>query len=804
MFGMGSGPQQVFPPNPTLPVQQFAHPPQESSGPSSPEYGGMGYGLPANPATVFGSESSVPGATPRRGYSAVMPFTPGGAYLYMRHLAGDGVGYEDGGYTTLGAWTPLMFDPLRDQQVVYLDSRFSMTNEAEMVGNFGFGYRKHVCEKGITFGVHGFYDIDAANNTTFNQVGGGFEVLTPQFDIHANAYVPVGRTKHTLFSSISNPQFQGNSIVFDQFLLLDRAMLGFDVDVSVPLPYLDRMGIQAYLGWYRYEADHGNLLNGARATLLLRATRSIELQLTVNHDGRFGTTTILGGTYTFGRKRRFRSNACAPEFTGCQPCRPCETGRSLRELMTRPVRRSDRIVVNRSSYVGASTPATDASTKQPFRIVHVNSAAVTTGNGTIETPFQSLADAQTASNPGDIIYVHADSVLNGAAGVIALQNNQRLLGEGLAYQVNTCELGNILLPRATNGTTKPQLANVPTSAITLANDNEVANFNITNAATSGIVGTGIGGSFNIHDVMISQSGSHGIDIAYNDVFGWFMNNMVTQSGAGGVTGDGIRMVGTTFEGDFVNNMTDNNFDEGISINTTDFNGDITNNTANSNGFRGIGIFTDNFTGNTTGNTTNGNNGEGLWLNAEFFTGVVSNNTANNNTVSGMLIKGNTTFNADITNNVANSNVQLRGIHLEGGVFTGLINGNQMDDNRNEALFIEVDGLNSTVSNNTMTNSFIAEGFRLNVLSSGNVTGQFLNNSLSGNKTGGDLTELLVTHNGTGTMLLEFSGNTTTNVPPAGSFNYDLQNQSTGVFNLRFLTNTGTFGTTSGTAPTIVP
>lgn len=739
-----------------------------------------------------------------------MPFSPGGAYVYLRHLAGDGVGYTDGGYTTLGTWTPLLFDPLADLQVVYLDARVSLTNETEMVGNFGLGYRKHLCDKGITLGAHAFYDIDAADESSFNQVGGGFEILTRRFDIHANVYVPVGRTKHHLSSSISNPRLMGNNIVFDEFRLFDTAMQGFDVEVGVPLPILDRYGFRAYAGWYRYEADQGALLTGARMSLLLQATKNVELQVTWNNDDRFGSTTLLGGTIRFGGRRNPYDNTSGcgvnvAAINGCDPCRP-RSSRPMQDLLTRPVRRSDRIVVTRTNYTGTSDPARDAATKQPIRIVHVDSNAAAGGNGTVESPFSSLADAQTASQPGDIIYVYADSVFNGAASAIALQDQQRLLGEGLTYQINSCEFGQITLPRVSTGTTKPQLDTATGSAVTLADSNEISNLNITNAGTSGIAGVGVT-SFDIHDVMISQSSSHGIDLGFTDVSGSFRNNMITGAGGGGLTGAGIQLLGTSFTGDFVNNMTDNNLDEGINMRVTTFTGDVTNNKAMSNGFRGIAIFSDTHTGDATGNMTNNNNGEGMWLNAEFFTGLVSNNMANDNTASGILVKGNTTFNANITNNVTNGTTgvgfeQREGLHLEGGLLTGVVDGNSANGNRVEGLWIELDGLNGDISNNTVANSFLAPGVRLNLLSSGNATGRFLNNTLSGNNGTGN--ELIVTHNGTGTMFLEFNGNSSSNIVAPGQFNFDLQNQSTGLFNVRILGNTGTFGTTSGVAATVVP
>ena len=76
-------------------------------------------------------QQSVNGAVPLR-Y---------GWYARVRHFAGEGVGWDDTGYTNVGLFAPLTpaDDPTR---MVFVDGRIWVTNEGDPGGNLGIGGRK--------------------------------------------------------------------------------------------------------------------------------------------------------------------------------------------------------------------------------------------------------------------------------------------------------------------------------------------------------------------------------------------------------------------------------------------------------------------------------------------------------------------------------------------------------------------------------------------------------------------------------------------------------------------------------------
>ena len=110
--------------------------------------------------------------------------------------------------------------------------------------------------------------------------------------------------------------------------------------------------------------------------------------------------------------------------------------------------------------------------------LYVQAGAATGGNGTRQHPLNSLAAVQSASVPGETIYVlPADTALDGG---ISLQPGQQLVGLG---------------PQVTDGPSGPtaQITNSSSAdqggnAIVLADDTTVENIHVVGADAAGIVG----------------------------------------------------------------------------------------------------------------------------------------------------------------------------------------------------------------------------------------------------------------------------------------------------------------------------
>jgi uncharacterized repeat protein (TIGR01451 family) len=119
------------------------------------------------------------------------------------------------------------------------------------------------------------------------------------------------------------------------------------------------------------------------------------------------------------------------------------------------------------------------------RVWYVDSAAATNGDGRSNSPFNSLAavnGASDADGAGDTLYLRAGSGTYG--GGLALESNQTLIGEGAALVVGS----NTLAPAGS----APTLTNASGNGITLAQNNTVRGLTVSNPSGVGISGSDFG------------------------------------------------------------------------------------------------------------------------------------------------------------------------------------------------------------------------------------------------------------------------------------------------------------------------
>ena len=230
-----------------------------------------------------------------------------------------------------------------------------------------------------------------------------------------------------------------------------------------------------------------------------------------------------------------------------------------------------------------------------------------------------------------------------------------------------------------------------------------------------------------------------------------------------------------------------------------------------------------FTGSITGNTVADNKGSGIYLDSLSFNGTVSHNNGsghmrgqfqpdNSHLRAGLslsLMSGSGRgFYGDISDNHFFNND--RGIEILASEMTGNIVSNEIDNNhisagifvgwsssysgRIEQNIVNESGTNGLsvnfdttfegeISNNTFTSNG-AEGMLVQIdgEAAEDFDVQVVNNSLMGNN-GGSAREVIVRNTGSGTLNLALSGNSSTNIVPAGQFNFDLQNNGAGTFNV---------------------
>ena len=109
-------------------------------------------------------------------------------------------------------------------------------------------------------------------------------------------------------------------------------------------------------------------------------------------------------------------------------------------------------------------------------------------DGSKEHPFDSLADVEAASAPGDqiVVLVNQDGIV--LDGGITLKDGQRLIGETADGDDDSDsdddETASVL----------PQITNSSGDGVTLADDNEVSNLHILDTDRSGIIGIDVSGA----------------------------------------------------------------------------------------------------------------------------------------------------------------------------------------------------------------------------------------------------------------------------------------------------------------------
>ncbi len=375
-----------------------------------------------------------------------------------RHLEGSGIGFGKG-YTTLeGFFTvPLV----KDWIVPFLDLRGHAFNDGKLAANAGIGGRFLLNSRCQAVGVNAYYDYRDTHHGHFHQIGAGFEYLSPRWEARANGYFPVS----VKIGPAYGPAFDHFSGHF-MFVHNNRrfALTGGDAEFGWHFRPRDWIDLYIGAGPYYFKGDFRNGAAGGKARVKLQLTQYCYLQGVESYDSLFHNRASgeIAVSFPFGPKKQI--GRC------CEPCLP---QRMYQERIYTPPYRDEIIVTEVAKKKG---PAIDPSTGDPLFFVFVDNTS--SSNGTFESPFPTLLQAQNASAPGNIIYVFAgDGTTTGMDQGITLQDRQRFLGSGTTHSFPTT-IGDLTVPKLTANT--PSITSSG-STVLLGANNEVSGFNITNA-----------------------------------------------------------------------------------------------------------------------------------------------------------------------------------------------------------------------------------------------------------------------------------------------------------------------------------
>ena len=459
-----------------------------------------------------------------------------GTYFDVRHVIGDGVGYQNS-YSQIGAFTPIW---LTDDTFIAPNTRLIVTNSTQTGVNTGLVGRTYVNSLDRVFGVYGYYDNDEdSRNYRYNQVTVGAETLGQWLDVRGNAYLQTGNSSNFIQAQGlipgQLPFYVGHNIDFVGTQLRDQALGGADAEVGAPVSQYAQW-LRVYGGAYGYRTGTSNTI-GFRGRMEAMVSNDLTLGLTVSNDAIYGTN--INGTIDF-------------KFSGFNPTQYFPN-LTTRQRMLNPTQRNWRIAT-RTYVQDVDVAAINPATSQPYFVTHVNNTAPAGGDGTIEHPLNTL---QT-SPPADIILVHmgnANTPATAVTGFAQLSNNQRLLGDGLpsfaylyAQYGNSTIAGNYQLPQTNNSGNLPFITNPLGDVVSLANNNEVANLNFVNAAGNAITNTVAGSNnFFLHDLNITGNGGMGINLTNASGIGQILNinqgttNFANPLGLGNNAAGGIQI-----------------------------------------------------------------------------------------------------------------------------------------------------------------------------------------------------------------------------------------------------------------------
>jgi hypothetical protein len=384
---------------------------------------------------------------------------------------------------------------LMDHQLYFADVRAFPTVDGTFGGNVGLGYRIYNPSLDRVFGISGWYDADGTRDPYFQQFGVSLETYGRWWDWRANVYVPFGQTfDQTSLGAIGNSaRFVGNNVVYNELQGYISAMTGFDMELGVPIPgkFAEAHNVRLYGGGYYYTDSQGDHITGGSARLQANLYQGVDGSVQVTNDNFFNTRAFLGISWTFGPLHRSELS---------DPSQQARLGEH--------VTRNYTVLAPTRGQVDPNVTAIDPITNTPYTVAHVNSAAAAGGSGTINSPFQTIAAAQATG--ATIVFVHANSVFNGADATISMNAGQALLGDGAGLQHTlSVPTGTIVLPHASGSTSLPVLQSSTGDAITLAPNAILSGFTINNPAGNGLFGNGVSNS-SIENVTINNAGNNGI------------------------------------------------------------------------------------------------------------------------------------------------------------------------------------------------------------------------------------------------------------------------------------------------------
>jgi hypothetical protein len=430
-------------------------------------------------------------------------------------------------------WVPFTqsSDGVGPDSVIYGDVRLMGDDQSNREFNLGLGYRQvlglPVLGSGIA-GVHGWFDRRITDlGGRFNQATAGLEWLGEDWDIRANAYLPLSdaREMGTIGggggAAISGAYLAGTGIYYRTVggsAMVEEPQPGFDLELGwrvSGISFAD--STRLYAGGYYFEGDKSDDVSGWRARVAMDVSSDFQVGMRYQRDDERGSQGFLEATirFPFGNKQSFKQSGVRAR------------------LDESPERDIDIVTgVKAQSTPSSVVPILNTTTGNAQRVIYVDNSAAGGGNGSIESPYNNLAAAQAGLQEHDVLYIAngTGNSVNLNTGLTLDKTGVYVIGEGSNFIYDNgrfttgtgVNLDPIVLRTAGLA---PVLTNAAANSdvITLAADNIfLTGLRIDGAQRHGIysqVGTNETRSFQMQNLQVTNSAADGVRLEANGAAG---------------------------------------------------------------------------------------------------------------------------------------------------------------------------------------------------------------------------------------------------------------------------------------------
>lgn len=598
----------------------------------------------------------------------------------------------------LGIFIPLLEDA--SGHLVFADLQPFVDNAGNFGSNLGGGWRYYSSNLDRVFGVYSYFDFRETGAVSLTQGSVGFDTLGNNVDARVNAYF-ADQFRHPVSSEVVAPRLEGHHLIGGY----QQAMPGGDAEAGIVLPEVFGTQSRIFGGAYYYDTKLDEDAKGVRFRVETNWAPRWTSDVSYAKDDVFGSTLTVTIGVNFQPESFHRR---LPEIFSFRRGETRHITRQAADRLAEPVHREWLIPYRTGDDLLATNPATG----QPWHFTHADSMVGPGGDGTIENPFNTLADALMNAAPGGIVYTPHGGTYN-PTNPLLVPAGVQLLSNG-PIQNLPIPNGEFRLPFS-GATTLPTIA----GSLQLEARSKIDGFDIDSdiadvaAITStsqttisrnviASQGDGVhipdGDDVNIRDNEIHDVAGDGIFISSNTFRGAITRNLIHD----GIGQNGIR-ISAGQQATISENMIRDVMMNGILINASGLDAAINGNLVEGPGMHGIQV--DAATNLAiTGNTIRDAGQNGLNIAAPMFGGSISGNVFENTTAGGPM--KNAIHVAAAMNNVEISDNTIRrmqenGIDITGGdSFT--ITGNTIMESGGSGIHVDADTFQGAVIRNMIS------------------------------------------------------------------------------------------------------